>query len=167
MFFSSNFMQSNRLMRLAVLLIIVGLSMILYTSYCANQTMDQSSKSQRFHKPSLISVSSLLQVESSTVSGNTVDEHTNNTFQTNGINNTTGIASSSSSNNSNIDSNLLRPIGVAAIDRNPNNSQITQKHLLGNHSNDDLSNSLAHFNVSNTVQQTNLPGKFGTIPDGN
>lgn len=156
MFVTPNFVQHNRLIRLVMLLIVVGLSIFLYTSYYANQTMERFPTSQRFHMPSLISVSSILEAEASASAagtGNAIDD--DNTFQSNGINDKTGIDSSNSNNNNN---GLVQPAESASIDTS-NDSQIRQQ-LLGNNLNDNLSNSVAQFNVNNIVQQTNLPGEF-------
>lgn len=163
MFVTPNFVQHNRLIRLVMLLIIVGLSIFLYTSYYANQTMERFPTSQRFHMPSLISVSSILEAESSASAsasagagtGNAIDD--DNTFQSNGINDKAGIDSNSNSNNN----GLVQPAESASIDTS-NDSQIRQQ-LLGNNLNDILSNSVAQFNVNNIVQQTNLPGECNTL----
>lgn len=149
MFVTPNFVQHNRLIRLVMLLIIVGLSIFLYTSYYANQTMERFPTSQRFHMPSLISVSSILEAEASASAGtgNAIDD--DNTFQSNAINDKTDI---DSNNNG-----LVQPAESASIDTS-NDSQIRQQ-LLGNNLNDNLSNSVAQFSVNNIVQQTNLPGE--------
>lgn len=155
MFVTPNFVQHNRLIRLVMLLIIVGLSIFLYTSYYANQTMERFPTSQRFHMPSLISVSSMLEAEASASAGtgNAIDD--DNTFQNNGINDKTGIDSNSNNNK------LVQPADSAVIDTS-NDSQIRQQ-LLGNNLIDNLSNSVAQFNVNNIVQQTNLPGELTTL----
>lgn len=157
MFVTPNFVQHNRLIRLVMLLIIVGLSIFLYTSYYANQTMERFPTSQRFHMPSLISVSSILEAEASASAGtgNAIDD--DNTFQNNAINDKTGIDSNSINSNNN-QNGLVQPAESASIDTS-NDSQIRQQ-LLGNNLNDNLSNSVAQFNVNNIVQQTNLPGEF-------
>lgn len=54
-----NLFQHNRLVRLIMIIIIVGLTIFLYTSYYANQTMQQLPSAQRLHVSSLISVSSI------------------------------------------------------------------------------------------------------------
>lgn len=139
MFVTPNFVQHNRLLRLVMLLIIVGLSIFLYTSYYANQTMERFPTSQRFHMPSLISVSSLLDG----------DEAANdNTFQSNAIDE----KSIDTSNK------LVMPSGPS-VDTS-NDPQLRQQ-FLGNTLNDNLSNSITHFNVNNIVQQANLAGEFG------
>ncbi|XP_055312627.1 beta-1,3-galactosyltransferase 5 isoform X2 [Sitodiplosis mosellana] len=136
MFVAPNFVQHNRLLRLVMLLIIVGLSIFLYTSYYANQTERYNPTSQRFQMPSLISVSSML--DSDGGGGGGGGGGVDNTFQSNAIDDN----SISSSNK------LIEPSGVGP--------QLKQQ-LLGN-TNDNLSNSLAHFNVNNNVQQANLAG---------
>lgn len=59
MFFIHNIIQHNRLVRLIILMIIIGLTIFLYTSYYANSTFDRLPTLQRLHMP-LISVSSIL-----------------------------------------------------------------------------------------------------------
>lgn len=140
MFVTPNFVQHNRLLRLVMLLIIAGLSIFLYTSYYANQTMERFPTSQRFHMPSMISVSSML--DSDTVVGN------DNSFQSNEID--AKISSIVSSNK------LVMPSGLG-MDTS-NDPQLRQQ-FLGNTINDNLSNSIAHFNVNNIVQQPNLVGE--------
>lgn len=140
MFVIPSFVQHNRLLRLVMLLIIVGLSIFLYTSYYANQTMERFPTSQRFHMPSLISVSSMLDAD--TAAGN------DNTFQNNAIDDKSDTDSSN---------NLIMPSG-SVVDTN--DAQLKQK-LLGNTLNDNLSNSIAHFNMNNIIHQANLAGEFG------
>lgn len=64
-FVGPNIFQHNRLFRLVILVIIIGLTIFLYTSYYANSTIDRQPISQRFHFPSMISVSSIIVVDSS------------------------------------------------------------------------------------------------------
>lgn len=59
MFTIHNIIQYNRLVRLIILMIIIGLTIFLYTSYYANSTLDRLPTLQRLHIP-LISVSSIL-----------------------------------------------------------------------------------------------------------
>lgn len=135
MFLTPNFVQHNRLLRLVMLLIIVGLSIFLYTSYYANQTMERFPTSQRFHMPSLISVSSILDA----------DSINDNTFQSNAID---------ERERNSID--ISNKLTGSAVDTS-NDPQLRQ--FLGNSLSDNLSNSVAHFNVNNVVQQANLAGE--------
>lgn len=147
MIVTPNLVQHNRLLRLVMLLIIVGLSIFLYTSYYANQTMERYPTSQRFHMPSLISVSSILDEETAAI-GN------DNTFQSNAIDAEPDDKTSIDSSNK-----LQQPSG-SAVDTS-NDPQLRQQ-FLGNSLNDNLSNSVAHFNANNIVQQynPNLAGKL-------
>lgn len=140
MIVTPNFVQHNRLLRLVMLLIIVGLSIFLYTSYYANQTMERFPSSQRFHMPSLISVSSILDTE-------TAPDDNDNTFQSNLINDKNDIDSSNK---------LIKPLKTV-VDTSID-PQLKQQ-FLGNSLNDNLSNSIAHFNNNNIVQQANLAGE--------
>lgn len=138
MFGTPNFIQHNRLLRLVMLLIVVGLSIFLYTSYYANQTMEP----QHFHMP-LISVSSI--IDADTVAGN------DNTFQSNAI---------EDANKNYVESSNKLPSSSSGqgVDSSNDPQQLKQQ-FLGNSLNDNLSNSVTQFNVNNIVQQANLAGE--------
>ncbi|XP_031636839.1 N-acetyllactosaminide beta-1,3-N-acetylglucosaminyltransferase 3-like [Contarinia nasturtii] len=138
MFITPSFVQHNRLLRLVMLLIIVGLSIFLYTSYYANQTIERFPTSQRFHMSSLISVSSIL--NSDMTAGN------DNTFQNNAIDDKSDTGRSNN------------------IADTSNDAQLRQK-VFDNTLNDNLSNSLAHFNIKNIVHQSNLAGDTSNSSD--
>lgn len=139
MFATHNIIQHNRLVRLVMLVIIVGLTIFLYTSYYANQTMERLPSSQRFHMPSLISVSSVLDTDASS---------NDNTFQQNNE-----IGDRSNSNT--IEGNKLNA---------PSGHSVKQL-FMGNSLNDNLSNSLVNNEISNIVQQSNLVGEFNGKED--
>lgn len=68
MFAIENILQHYRLVRLLMLVIIVGLTIFLYTSYYANQNMERLPTSQHFQMPLMISAPSLVDTSSSSSS---------------------------------------------------------------------------------------------------
>lgn len=73
MFATENILQHYRFARLVMLVIIVGLTIFLYTSYYANQTMERLPSSQHFQMPSVISASSLMDTSSSSSNSNPIN----------------------------------------------------------------------------------------------
>lgn len=176
-FASHNLTQHNRLVRLVMLAIVVGLTIFLYTSYYANQTIQQLPSSQRYHMPSLISVSSMLETDD----GGGGSSSSDNTFQYN--NAISGSSISINSNINSINSNNRNSI-VAGTFGNENvlanevgdssSSSLNEaasglgaldkdKQLVSGSNNINsniISNSLANNDVNNIAQQPNTPGEW-------
>lgn len=135
---SHNIIQQYRLVRLLMLVIIVGLTIFLYTSYYANQTMQQLPSAQRLHMASLISVAS--------------DDTADNAI---------GISSNKLTAND-VDTGTSLGLGsgiAAALD---DSQTQTQQQLIGNSNSNNLlsKNDIDNSNNNKFVQQQIVGGEY-------
>lgn len=175
MFATHSLTQHNRLVRLVMLVIVVGLTIFLYTSYYANQTIQQLPSSQRYHMPSLISVSSMLDDDSSS-SDNSFQYNnaiSGSSISINNLNNNNVNSNSNSNRNSIIAGTvgnehvLTNEVGDSSssslnvIVSGQNRLSIDKQKIIGNNINNNIiSNSLVNNNDVNSIaQQPSSAGK--------
>lgn len=138
------FIQQYRVARLIMIVIIVGLTIFLYTSYYANQTIQRLPSAQRLQMSSLISVSAALDdidpfIQKNTVIGSSLADQNLVANE----NNNGGESIGTNDDNSN-----------AAAAQSSNDPRTQQQNIVGNNISE-LSNSLNENNNENENENSN------------
>lgn len=141
---AQKFIQQYRVARLIMIVIIVGLTIFLYTSYYANQTIQRLPSAQRLQMSSLISVSAALDDSIDPFIQNTViGSLANQNLVTNENGGDESIGGTHENSN-------------AVAIQSSSNDQGTQQQNIGGNNISELSNSLNENNENSNSRKSNI-----------